>query len=296
MRASPRRRTLGPEWGASQLLQITPLHPIAEGGRLRFGVDAPANQLLADLEGTLRLVGLNPTEYASLLAPLVDISLPSDRETSFAPEELRRRQLAALFVWALASARAQPIVLAFEDLQWADPTSLDLLRLLAERGSQAPLLLLATTRPEFRPPWSLRSHHSLISLSPLDRAAGERMIGELPASHALSQEVVEGVNQRTGGVPLFVSSANVAASGAPSIVMRTSSTNAIVIEGDGDGSGGGMTNLRRVLSREACGEKVPIQRKIRQTCFQAHELMFTRSSTDSTPGAAQAARTATARS
>ena len=70
-------------------------------------------------------------------------------------------------------------MLAFEDLHWADPTSLDLLRSLADRGAQAPLLVLATTRPEFRPPWSLRSHHSLISLSPLDRADVARMVGEL---------------------------------------------------------------------------------------------------------------------
>ena len=64
------------EWSASQLLQNTPLHPIAEWGRLRFGADAPAEQRLADLEGTLRLIGLDPAEHAPLLAPLVDIPLP----------------------------------------------------------------------------------------------------------------------------------------------------------------------------------------------------------------------------
>ncbi len=106
--------------------------------------------------------------------------------------------------WVLAGARSQPVVVAFEDLHWADPTSLDLLRALAERGAQAPLLLLATTRPEFRPSWSVRSHHSLISLSPLDRAGVARMVGEISARHALSKEVIEGVSERTGGVPLFV--------------------------------------------------------------------------------------------
>ena len=75
---------------------------------------------------------------------------------------------------------------------------------LAERGAQAPLLILATARPEFRPAWSLRSHHSVISLSPLDRADVVQMVGELASRHALSQEVVEGVSERTGGVPLFV--------------------------------------------------------------------------------------------
>jgi predicted ATPase len=192
------------EWSASQLLQNTPLHPLAEWGRLRFGADAPADQRLADLEGTLRLIGLDPAEHTPLVAPLVDIPLPPDRAVSFPPEELRRRQLAAMTAWVLAGARSQPVILAFEDLHWADPTSLDLLRALAERGAQAALLLLATTRPELRPPWTLGSHHSLISLSPLDRAGVARMVGGISASHALSREVIDGVNERTGGVPLFV--------------------------------------------------------------------------------------------
>ena len=192
------------ELSSSQLLQNTPLHPIAEWGRQRFGADEPADRRLADLENTLRLIGLDPNEYAPLIAPLVDIPLPEERAAKLAPEELRRRQLAALVTWFLAGARSQPVALAFEDLHWADPTSLDLMQTLAERGAQAPLLILATARPEFRPPWSLRSHHSVISLSPLDRADVALMVGELAARHALSKEVVEGVSERTGGVPLFV--------------------------------------------------------------------------------------------
>jgi predicted ATPase len=121
-----------------------------------------------------------------------------------AAQELRRRQLAALVTWFLAGARSQPAAVAFEDLHWTDPTSLDFMPALAERGAQAPLFILATARPEFRPPWSLRSHHSVIALSPLDRADVARMVGELAARHALSREVVEGVAERTGGVPLFV--------------------------------------------------------------------------------------------
>jgi class 3 adenylate cyclase/tetratricopeptide (TPR) repeat protein len=193
------------EWGASQLLQNTPLHPISEWGRQRFGVDdAPAEQRLADLENTLRLVGLDAAEHAPLLAPLVDIPLPPERAASFPPKELRRRQLASMSAWVLAGARSQPLVLAIEDLHWADPTSLDLLRALSERGSQASLLLLATTRPEFRPPWSLRAHHSVISLTPLDRAGVARMVSEISAHHALSKDVIESLSDRTGGVPLFV--------------------------------------------------------------------------------------------
>jgi tetratricopeptide (TPR) repeat protein len=106
--------------------------------------------------------------------------------------------------WVLAGARTQAVVLAFEDLHWADPTSLDLMRVLAERGAQAPLLIIATARPEFRPPWSVKSHHSAISLSPLDREQVAKMVSELSAHHPLPRDIVDGVSARTGGVPLFV--------------------------------------------------------------------------------------------
>ena len=191
------------EWSSSQLLQNTPLHPIAEWGRQRFGFDLPAEQRLADIENALHLVGLDAVAYAPLLAPMVDIPLPKERTANFAPEELRRRQLAAMTAWILAAARTQPVVLAFEDLHWVTRLRL-IARTLADQGAQKPLLIIATTRPEFRPPWSVRSHHSVISLSPLDRAQVARMVGKLASRHALSKEVIEGVSERTGGVPLFV--------------------------------------------------------------------------------------------
>ena len=193
------------EWSCSQLLQNTPLHPIAEWGRQRFGgADLPAERRLADLENSLAQVKLDPAENAPLLAPLLDIPLPKEGVSTLAPEELRRRQLAALTNWVMAGAKAQPLVLAFEDLHWADPTTLDVLRSIAERGAQVPLYIVATTRPEFRPPWGMRSHHGTISLAPLDRAQVRDMVGELAARHALSREVIEDVAARTGGVPLFV--------------------------------------------------------------------------------------------
>ncbi|MGB6288163.1 MAG: AAA family ATPase [Xanthobacteraceae bacterium] len=193
------------EWSCSQLLQNTPLYPIAEWGRQRFGgTDVPAEQRLADLENTLALVKLNPAENVPLLAPMLDIPLPEDRASTLAPEELRRRQLGALTAWALASARIQPVVLACEDLHWVDPTTLDVVRGIAERGAVVPLLVLLTARPEFRQPWGTRSHHGMISLAPLDRNQVQLMVAEIAARHALSKEVVEGVSERTGGVPLFV--------------------------------------------------------------------------------------------
>ena len=193
------------EWSCSQLLQNTPLHPIAEWGRQRFGgSDTAAEQQLADLENTLALIKIDPAENVPFLAPLLDIPLAKERPPDLAPEEFRRRQLAAMTNWVMAGAWTQPVVLALEDVHWADPTTLDFIRGIVERGALVPLLFLITARPEFRPPWGMRSHHAVISLAPLDRHQVRDMVAELSARHALSNEVVEGVTERTGGVPLFV--------------------------------------------------------------------------------------------
>src|SRR5246500_1638486 len=61
------------EWTCSQLLQNTPLHPIAEWGRQRFGgSDVPVERRLAELENSLAQVKLDPAANASLLGPLLD--------------------------------------------------------------------------------------------------------------------------------------------------------------------------------------------------------------------------------
>ena len=193
------------EWTTSQLLQNTALHPLTEWGKQRFGgADVAPETRLADLQSSLAQMKLNSAEFAPLLAPLLDIPAATIGAPELTPDELRRRQLAAMVAWLLAGARTQPLVLAFEDLHWADPTSLDLLKLLAERGSAAPLLVVVTARPEFRAPWATRSHHGVISLVPLDRQQVRRMIGDIAERNAFSPEAIEGVTSRTGGVPLFI--------------------------------------------------------------------------------------------
>ena len=150
-----RRRIPGSNGAVHSCLQNTPLHPLAEWGRQRFGgADVPSEQRLTELETSLAQIKLDAAENAALLAPLLDIPLPPERALfasgSYevvpddnmrkiitqrltlakqtiphfgvliaAPEDLRRRQLAALMNWLIASAKVQPLVLAVEDLHWS---------------------------------------------------------------------------------------------------------------------------------------------------------------------------------
>ena len=193
------------EWASSQLLQNTPLHPIAEWGRQRFGdAETPAGRRFADLEATLQLIGLDPDEHAPLLAPLVDIPPPPGRATESAargaPAKAARgdgRLGSGRGALAAGGARLRGPALGRPDLARPHAGSRR-----ARRAGAA--LHPRDTRPEFRPPWSLRAHHSAISLAPLDRDEVRKMVGEIASRDALSRDVVERVSERTGGVPLFV--------------------------------------------------------------------------------------------
>jgi predicted ATPase len=56
--------------------------------------------------------------------------------------------------WLLAQAERRPVLAVWEDLHWADPSTLELLGLIIDQVPTARLLMLVTYRPEFRPPWA----------------------------------------------------------------------------------------------------------------------------------------------
>jgi class 3 adenylate cyclase/predicted ATPase len=176
-----------------------------DGGESALRGDPPADEQLAQLHSGLMLAGLKPAEAIPLIVPLLNLPIPPNYLPSpLSPEQQRRRLLATLVEWLMGAARAQPTVVAIEDLHWADPSTLELLQLLVEQGAMDRLLLLYTARPEFRIPWPSRTHHTQITLSRLSSHNVRTMVAEVAAQKALSEETIATVVERTGGIPLFV--------------------------------------------------------------------------------------------
>ena len=94
--------------------------------------------------------------------------------------------------------------MAVEDLHWFDASSLELMQLLIEQAATARVMLVCTARPEFRAPWSLRTHHAQLTLNRLSAPHVRELVASVVAHSALSVETIEKVVERTGGVPLFV--------------------------------------------------------------------------------------------
>src|SRR5262245_60226325 len=136
-----------------------------------FKADDTSEQRLDKLEAVLAMGASQVQAVAPLFAALLSIPFGERYPPlSLSPTQHRRRTLAALLDQFEGLARRQPILLSFEDAQWADATSLELLDLTVERVRQLPVLALFTFRPEFEAPWIGLPNVSTLTLGRLNRS------------------------------------------------------------------------------------------------------------------------------
>jgi predicted ATPase/class 3 adenylate cyclase len=119
-----------------------------------------------------------------------------------------RRQLFEAWIGLVAGLSAhRPVVLALEDIHWADEGVLDLVELLADRASTLPVFIVCVARPELlerRPSWGGgRRNATNIDLPPLRVDEVEQLVASL-GSQGLAKDVVRTIAQRADGNPLFV--------------------------------------------------------------------------------------------
>jgi serine/threonine protein kinase/tetratricopeptide (TPR) repeat protein len=162
-----------------------------------------------------RLVrALAPSWYAQLMPPSENDSSAARlaAETSGGSQERLKREIASLLEEA---GRLQPIVLWFDDVHWADPSTTDLLGYLARRLDSTRLLIITTARPSEL----AQSRHPFLSLkldllarglcreiapTYLSEAAIERYLALQFPEHAFPADFASLIHDRTEGNPLFM--------------------------------------------------------------------------------------------
>lgn len=182
------------------------LHPVIVQMERAAGLaDAETPQDRLDrLDDMLRQTA-TPCEDAALLAEM--LSLANDGRypaPNLSPPQRRQKTLQALVAQLEALSRREPVLMVFEDAHWTDPTSLELFARVADRIATLPVLLIVTSRPEFKPPWIGRPHVTALTLNRLaQRDVGamiDRVIGDRPLPASVRQDIIA----RTDGIPLFV--------------------------------------------------------------------------------------------
>jgi class 3 adenylate cyclase/tetratricopeptide (TPR) repeat protein len=170
-----------------------------------FERDDTSVQRFVKLETGLNRFNAASPEALALWSAFLSVPTPSTispAETT--PQRQKERTLEAISAVLLALAAERPLLLIIEDLHWADASTLEFIDVLFGQVPTAPILLLMTSRPEFRPPWTTRSHFMSLTVNRVTRKQTELMIGRLTEGKPLPAEVVHEIVAKTDGVPLFV--------------------------------------------------------------------------------------------
>ena len=188
----------------SPLHQESALHPFVAQFERGAGFqhdDTPA-QKRAKLDRLFDRAGTTAEDRTLITA----LALPGTERHGAAlpaPEQRKRSTLDAIIRHIRSLARKQPLLLLFEDVQWIDPTSRELLDQLADIVPRMPALLLIATRPEFDASWATDSHVTTVAVGRLPRDECVALVGAI-AGKALPASLVETIVERSDGVPLFL--------------------------------------------------------------------------------------------
>ena len=185
----------------------SPLHPVIEQleRAAGFARDDSPKARVAKLETLLARGSERLEEAVPLIATVLGITtgerylLPD-----LSPERRKQHTLEVLLDQLEGLAARQPVLLAYEDVHWIDPTTQELLGLTIERIQRLPVFALITFRPEFGSPWSGQPHVSALALTRLGRREGSAMIDRVVGNKVLPAEVAAQILAKTDGVPLFV--------------------------------------------------------------------------------------------
>ena len=188
----------------SPYYQQSALHPFIELLQRELGfirLDSKEAKYKS-LKKWLQAFGHRLTEALPILAALLNIS-ESGALSNMAPQKERELTLDALSRLINVRATGRPTIFILEDLQWADPSTLQLVEKLVEVHDRSPILTVLSYRPELKLPWLQRSKYLRLDLGRLTTEQSARLIA-LTIGTDLPSYVVGYVLARAEGVPLFV--------------------------------------------------------------------------------------------
>jgi predicted ATPase/class 3 adenylate cyclase len=170
-----------------------------------FARDDDPPEKLAKLEALLAQASAGMALPVPLFTELLSIPTKSRYPPlRLSPQRQKERTLEALVEQLTGLARHRPMLAVYEDVHWADPTTLELLDQVVDRVQALPALVIVTFRPEFAPRWTGRGHVTLLTLSRLGRHEGAALVEQVAGGKPLPAEVLQQIVAKTDGVPLFL--------------------------------------------------------------------------------------------
>jgi class 3 adenylate cyclase/DNA-binding winged helix-turn-helix (wHTH) protein/tetratricopeptide (TPR) repeat protein len=184
----------------------TPYLPVRDLLRQLWGLhDAtPAMTITAIVHQRLREAGMTSEDEALVLLQLLDVPVDLAPSAALDPQERKARTFALLWHVIRQASQRQPLLLAVENLHWIDPTSEEWLVSLVERLGDTPVLLLATYRPGYQPPWLRHSAATQMALPRLSSCDSLVVLQSVPQAAQLPAPLQQAIVAKAAGNPFFV--------------------------------------------------------------------------------------------
>jgi TOMM system kinase/cyclase fusion protein len=195
------------EYRGSPYHQNSALYPIIEHLQrlLQLAREDTPTVKLEKLQRMLSHYRFPQADTVPLLAALLSLPHPEGYPPiTVSSQKQKEKTHAALVAWLIEETEQNTVYTIWEDLHWADPSTVEVLTLLLDQVPTTRLLAVLTFRPEFTPSWGNRSHLSQMTLSRLGRPEVETMVERVAGGQAFSAEVMQQIVVKTDGVPLFV--------------------------------------------------------------------------------------------
>jgi class 3 adenylate cyclase/tetratricopeptide (TPR) repeat protein len=169
-----------------------------------IGETDPPDIVAEKVRSGLREVGMDPDEEGPVLLHLLEIRDAVSRAVLSNPEAVKSKAFETLRRLALKGSARRPLVFVLEDLHWIDKVSEEFLGLLAENLRDARILLLATYRPGYRPPWIDKSYAGQTPLQPLSRDDSIQMLRSVLRVEHLVELITAEIVTKADGNPFFI--------------------------------------------------------------------------------------------
>ena len=165
--------------------------------------DTPES-IIEKIRSGLERIGKDPGQDSPVLLHLLGVKDAGAPPALSNPEAVKAKTFEIFRQISIKLSLERPLVLVLEDLHWVDKISEEFLGFLAENVGEARILMLATYRPGYRPPWIDKSYAGQVPVQPLSRDDSIHVVRSVLHAERLIELATEEIVAKADGNPLFL--------------------------------------------------------------------------------------------
>ncbi len=184
----------------------TPYLPVLDLVRGYCGLNEtdPMETVAEKVRIALDEIGMDAEGASPFLLQLFGAKDQGERMAGLGPEAIKARTFDALRQMMVRGSRRRPLLIALEDLHWVDRTSEEFLASLVESLAGAPVMLLTTYRPGYRPAWLEKSYATQLSLARLTAVDSLSVVRSVLPEVGLADPLGRLILEKAEGNPFFL--------------------------------------------------------------------------------------------